>query len=144
MVSLKEAVMNTAVETFETMQAEHKDWLASHAEWHRDIERWQAEHKAAADRLTAMQSMIREHGDALEEHARVLRQSEAAISLHEREIAKYQAGKEAAAQDVMANRHRDNEGVFSQQQDAHERIKKHHEEVMAQLRLLEIYAEAAM
>jgi hypothetical protein len=136
--------MSTTVETFETMQAEHKDWLASHAEWHRDIERWQAEHKAAADRLTAMQSRIREHGEALEEHARALRQIEAAISLHEREISKYQVGKGTQAPDVMANRHRENEGVFSRQQDAHERIKKHHEEVMARLRNLELSAETAM
>jgi hypothetical protein len=139
-----EAVMSTAVVTFEKMQAEHRAWLASHAEWQRDIERWQAEHNSAVDRLTEMQRLIREHGEALEEHARALRQIEAAISVHEREIAKHQAGNGTPAQDVMANRHRENEGVFSRQQDAHERIKKHHEEVMAQLRLFEIYAEAPM
>jgi hypothetical protein len=136
--------MSAEIVTFETMQAEHKTWLAAHADWRRDIERWQAEHKSAATRLTAMQSLIREHGKALEEYARALRDVEDAITAHDREIAEHRAGKGSQAQDVIANRHRDKEGVFGRQQDAHGRIKKHHEEVMAQLRNLESSAEAAM
>jgi hypothetical protein len=136
--------MSAEIVTFETMQAEHKTWLAAQADWRRDIERWEAEHKSAATRLTAMQSLICEHGKALEEHARELRRVDDAIAVHDRAIAEHRAGKGYQAQDIIANRHRDKERVFSRQQDAHGRIKKHHEEVMAQLRHLESSAEAAM
>jgi hypothetical protein len=136
--------MSTEIATFKTMQAEHRDWLAAHARWRSDIEHWQAEHKTAVERLTTMQGVIAEHGNALEAHAQTMRTFEAAIAAHNRDMAAYEAGKGAPAQDVLANRHQDNAGRFNRQLDAHERIKKHHQDVMAQLRSLELSAEAAM
>jgi len=136
--------MAEKIATIETMLADHQTWLAAHARWRRDIDRWQAEHQEAVTRLTELQNMVRGHGECLEDHARAFRQAEEATSAHEREIAEFIAGTSDQPQDVAANRHQEQEGVFSRQQDAHERIKKHHEAVMAQLTALESAAGAAM
>jgi hypothetical protein len=87
---------------------------------------------------------FREHGECLEEHAKAFRKIEEAIASHEREITKQFSGSNERPHDVVANRHQEQEGVFSRQQDAHERIKKHHEGVMAQLNALEASAAAAV
>lgn len=136
--------MNKQIITNETMQADHCEWLAAHAQWRQDIERWQKEHESAVARLAEMQKVVREHGECLEEHSRSFLRLADAIASHEREIAGQNAGRSGKPQDVVANRHQEKEGVFSQQQDAHERIKKHHEAVMAQLRALEASTAAAM
>jgi hypothetical protein len=136
--------MKTQIATTETMQADHRAWLAAHAQWRREIERWQAEHKAAVAKLAALQTAIREHGEALEAHARSIREAEESFAGHEREIAAFRAGTSKVPQDVMANRHQEQAGVFSRQEVAHERIKHHHEAVMDQLRALESSAAAAM
>jgi hypothetical protein len=126
------------------MQADHRTWFTAHAQWRKDIERWQAEHKAAVARLAQMQKVVAEHGDALEEHARACRQVEEAIGAHDREISQQQKGTNERPHDVVANQHQHQEGVFSVHQNAHERIRKHHEAVMAQLQALENAAAAAM
>jgi hypothetical protein len=135
-----EAEMSTEGVTFETMHAEHTSWLAAHANWRRDIERWRAEQNAAAARLNTMQRLIEEDGEDIEEHAWALRQVEDAIAGHDREIARYLTGTSEPPQDLTTNRHYDEESTFSKQQDAHEQIKKHHEELMVQLQRLETEA----
>jgi len=136
--------MTEKVATIDTMRADHQAWLAAHAQWRQDIERWQAEHEDAVSRLTELQKLVREHGECLEEHGRAFRQAEEATTAHEREITEFMAGAGDKPQDVAANRHQEQEGVFIRQQDAHERIKKHHAAVMAQLQALESAAGAAM
>ncbi len=123
--------------TMETMQADHQRWLRAHEEWRHEIARWRSEHAAAAERLAQMQSLLRDDDDVLEEHARTFRQAECAIAAHEREIAAFLAGTGATPQDVLANRHQEQEGEFSRQKCAHDRIKSRHKIVMEQLQTLE-------
>jgi hypothetical protein len=136
--------MNKPIVTLDTMRSDHRNWLAAHAQWRLDIERWQAEHTSAVTRLAEMQKVVADHGESLAEHARAFRKIEEAIADHEREIANQQRGAGGQPYDVMANRHQEEEGVFSRQKDAHERIRKHHEAVMAQLEALECAAGSAM
>jgi predicted nucleic acid-binding Zn-ribbon protein len=136
--------MNERIITTGSMQADHQTWRAARAQWLQDIDRWQAEHKSAVARLAEMQKTVHEHGESLEEHAKALRKIEEAIAAHEREITKQFSGSNEQPHDVFANRHQDQEGVFSRQQDAHNRIKQHHEGVMAQLNALEASAVAPM
>jgi chromosome segregation ATPase len=129
--------------TIETMQADHRTWLAAYAQWRQEIERWQAEHGAAVARLAKLQQIVREHGECLEEHARAFQTVEDAIADHERELSKHQA-KSGQQPDDVVMQHQEQEDVFSRQRDAHERIQKHHQAVMAQLQALESSASAAM
>lgn len=136
--------MDNRIITTETMKADHQTWLAAHARWRQDIDRWQAEHKSAVARLAEMQKTVQKHAECLEEHAKAFRKFEEAIMMHNREISKQLSGSNEQPHDVVANRHQEQEGVFSRQQDAHERIKNHHERVMAQLNALEASAAAAV
>jgi hypothetical protein len=136
--------MTKHIITNETMQADHRAWLEAHGQWREDIERWQAEHETAVVRLTKLLQIVREHGECLEEHARALDKIDEAIRAHDREIADQEAGTSKVPPDAVATQHQEQEGVFERQKDAHERIKKHHEGVMAQLQALEASAEAAM
>jgi hypothetical protein len=136
--------MNEQIVTIETMQADHRTWLAAHAQWRKDIERWQAEHRSAVSRLVELQNFVGEHGQALDAHAQAFQQAENAIAAHEREIVKQRKGANEKPQDIVANRHQQQEGAYDRQQDAHERIRKHHDAVMAQLQSLESAAAAAM
>jgi hypothetical protein len=126
------------------MRADHQTWLAAHAEWRHDIERWKGEHEAAAARLAEMQNVVRLHGEALEEHARRSGRPKTPSSPMSARSPSRRPGASKSPQDVVANRHRDQEGAFSRQQDAHARIQKHHEAVMAQLQAFENAAAAAM
>jgi len=136
--------MNEQTVTHETMQADHRLWHEAHTRWRRDVECWQAEHDSAVTRLAELQKVVQEHGEALAEHGRAFRQAEAAVASHEREIADFVSGNSTQPQDVIANRHREQEGAFRQQQVAHERIQAHHAAVMKRLRALEATAAAAM
>lgn len=136
--------MNERIITTGSMQKDHQTWLATHAQWRQDIDRWRAEHMLAAARLAEMQKTIREHGKCLEEHAKAFGKIEEAIAAHEREITKQFSGSNEQPPDVVANRHQEQAGVFGRQQDAHNRIKKHHGGVMAQLSALEASAVAPM
>ncbi len=130
--------------TTQSMQADHQAWLAAHSEWQKDIDRWQAEHASAMKRLAEIQKAIQEHGECLADHSNAFRKLEESIGAHEREIAKQLSGSNTQAQDVVANHHQEQKGKFNQQKDAHERIKLHHEGVMAQLSALEASAAAPM
>jgi hypothetical protein len=136
--------MNNQIITIESMEADHQTWLAAHAHWKQDLEHWKAEHESAVARLAEIQRLVREHGKAIEDHDQALRKAEEAVAAHELEIAEHRAGRGKKPQDVLANRHREQEGVFNRQLDAHERVKKHHEAVMTQIQALESSAIAAM
>ena len=136
--------MNAHEITIETMKADHKAWLAAHAEWRRDIARWKKEHELAVARLAELQKIVSDHGEALDGHARTFLQAEAAAATHEREITEFLGGTSEHRQDDAANRHLEQEGVFNQQKSAHERINEHHEAVMKKLEALEAATTAAM
>lgn len=136
--------MNAEVMTSTTMHADHRHWLAAHAQWQQEIARWQAEHETAVERLAKLQDVVRLHGECLEQHARAFRESEQAIAAHERELQEYQAGANKQPHDVMATRHQAEAEAFRRQQDAQQRIRTHHEAVMAQLFALELTASTAM
>jgi hypothetical protein len=127
--------MSTAVR-LETMQADHRHWREAHTRWRRDIERWQAEHAEVLSRLARLRSVVNEHCDALRDHARSLQESDEAFARHDREIADYLAGGQTP-EDVISDKHQVQERLFSQQENLHERFRKHHERVMVRLQALE-------
>ncbi|MFO0911414.1 MAG: hypothetical protein U0795_00535 [Pirellulales bacterium] len=136
--------MTELIVTSESMQADHQTWLAAHAQWQQDIALWQAEHKSAVARLAEVRRAVQEHAKGLEEHAKAFRELERAVAAHEAEIAKQFSGSSEEPYDVVANRHQQQASAFGRQQEAHIRIKKHHEGVMAQLTALEASAAAPM
>lgn len=130
--------------TRESMQADHSQWRAAHAEWRREIERWQAEHDQALVRLAQMQRAVQQHGEALSDHAYALQQAEKAVLRHDRALARQLSEGTEREQDYLMEKHREEEFSFVQHENAHERIRKHHQRVLSQLEALEKAATAAM
>src|SRR5690606_33859597 len=104
--------MNRQIITLESMQAEHRNWLAAHAQWRKDIKNWQAEHASIAARLASLQQFVREHGEALEAHARAFQEIENAVVVHEREITEQLRGTNETPADLLANRHQEKASAF--------------------------------
>lgn len=136
--------MSEPIMTLESMQADHLRWGESYAKWHQDISCWQTEHESAAARLAQLQQAMRDHGDALTTHLVAVNHAQQGCAKHERQIAEFKAGTSTVPQDVASIHHREQAENFAKQQEAHERIRKHHEAVMAQLQALEASAAAAM
>ena len=65
------------------MKADHERWLTGLAQWRNDIQRWQAEHRAAIARLAEVQHAIDEHGRCLDDHAIEFGRIEEAVASHE-------------------------------------------------------------
>lgn len=122
------------------MHADHERWRASLTLWRRDIGRWEAEHRAALACLERMREAIEEHGRGLQDHRRAFEAVEAAACDHEQCL----AGRPGADADLLVGRHHAQQEAFVRHQDAHERIGRHHREVMARMRDLEECAGAAM
>jgi hypothetical protein len=141
---MKEPQVSKNEISFATMQADHRDWNEARVQWRCKMQKWQQEHDAAVARLAELQKVIRAHGEALSEYSETLTEAEKTAAEHDRQMAKYESGKSQEPQDVLANRHQEQAGLFAREQEAHERIRKHHEEVMAQLRRLEAAATASM
>lgn len=136
--------MNKSIVSIESMHADHQHWLSEYTRWRAENARWQAEHEAAIARLLELQNVVRQHADCLNEHTKSFELIENAIAAHERELSKQRVGTNQEPPDVMATRHQGETARFQRQQDAHERIKRHHEAVMAQLNALETSTVAAM
>jgi hypothetical protein len=136
--------MNKNIVSIETMHADHEHWLSEYARWRAENERWQAEHEAAITCLVELQNIVRRHEECLEEHTHSFAVIENAVAAHERELSRQRIGTNDEPPDVLATRHQEEAARFQRQQDAHERIKNHHQAVMAQLQALETSTIAAM
>ena len=114
------------------MERDHRIWQSDHASWIKDISRWQAEHQAAVVRLEELQSFIIEHGGALRAHAQSVIERERALPDLQSQLSQH-ADTAGHSSDMIAA-HRQLAAEHQRQHEAHERIKRHHEAVLARLR----------
>ena len=134
----------TAAATAAIMKADHERWLTGLAQWRNDIQRWQAEHRAAIARLAEVQHAIDEHGRCLDDHAIEFGRIEEAVASHEC-LMDGEAGEPLMPPDEETiRRHREQEAGFCRHENAHGRIAHHHDAVMECMRALEAAASAAM
>jgi hypothetical protein len=137
--------MNQEVVTFASMQDDHRQWNYECLKWRADIERWQGEHEAALSDLAKLEEFVRQHGAALQCHAEALEQRQRSLHDHDRAISEYaRQARGERTQEKFAEAHREHVRRHDAQQDAHERIKKHHDTAMARLETLKTAIEAGM
>jgi len=125
-----------ATVTHESMHRDHQKWLSDNGMWRCDISAWQQEFKSAAADLKAIESALKQHEQALQTHAAAIRLRERELDAHEHALAEYQRGETGAALMSVVKTHQPEAAKHAQQNDAHERIKRHHHEVLAQVSLL--------
>jgi phosphohistidine phosphatase SixA len=116
-----------------------------HSTWRTDVERWKREHQSALSELTTLQEMIRQHGEALEAHAKMIEDHQRSLRDHGRAMSEYEHhGTAERLQEALAGKHRELAHEHLTNRDAHQRIGKHHQTVMARLAAVQAALEAAM
>jgi hypothetical protein len=122
--------------THATMHQDHKRWLSDNDMWRCDISAWQEEFKNAAAQLKEIEPAVKEHERALQTHAAAIRLRGQELSAHEHALAEYELGEIGTELIPLAKAHEKEAAKHAQQQDAHERIKRNHHNVIAQVSLL--------
>jgi hypothetical protein len=115
------------------MHQDHKKWLADNDMWRCDISVWQEQLRKAAAQLNQIESAVKEHERALQTHAAAIRLREQELAAHEHALAKYERGETGAELISLVKAHEKEAARHAQQNDAHERIKRHHHDVIAQV-----------
>ena len=125
--------------------ADHRHWQSDVACWQDDIQNWRTEHANALVQLQETLQRIKEHGECLENHAKSLMALEEGLEHHEKSLAaSLKDDAETVAGDPLNTQHTKQAELHQHQQDAHERIKKHHHTAMAQVAILKAALEAAV
>jgi hypothetical protein len=122
-----------ATVTHATMHHDHKQWIDDNDMWRCDISAWQDEFKKAAAGLKEIESALKEHERALQVHAAAIRLREQELAAHEHALAGFERGETGAELISLAQTHDKEAAKHAQQRGAHERIKLHHHEVIAQV-----------
>jgi hypothetical protein len=125
-----------ATVTHTTMHSDHKQWLNENDMSRCDIAAWQKEFKKAAADLKAIESALQEHEESLQVHAAAIRLREQELAAHEHALVEYERGETGVELISLAQAHDKETAKHTQQHDAHERIKRHHHTVMAQVSML--------
>jgi hypothetical protein len=118
------------------MHQDHKKWVSDNDMWRCDISAWQEEYKKAAADLKEIESALKEYEKALQTHAAAIRLRQQELGAHEHALAEYERGETGGELVGLAKTHEKEAARHAQQHDAHERIKQHHHNVIAQLALL--------
>lgn len=118
------------------MHIDHRHWLSEHAMWREDIELWRKEIRQACKDLKGVSAVLDEHDKALQAHTEAIAGHEQSLTDHESALADYERGGQGDKLVVMAKDHKKSASRYEQQRDAHERIKKHHHTIIAQLSML--------
>jgi hypothetical protein len=118
------------------MHHEHRQWLSENDLWRCDIGSWQEELRRAVVGLKEIEAALKEHETALQTHAAAIRLREQELATHEHALAEYERGEAGAELLGLARTHKAEAAKHAQQRDAHERIKRHHHEVIAKMSLL--------
>ncbi|MBI2481227.1 MAG: hypothetical protein HYV60_22085 [Planctomycetia bacterium] len=130
--------MTEQFSTPSAMYADHRYWKQEHSAWRGDIALWQEEYDALRAALKELEQAVQRHGEALQEHATAITEHEAALDLHERVIAEYEAGCERPGRDdTDIDRHQQQAFAHFDQRQTHERMKREHHRLVAQLEMID-------
>lgn len=118
-----------------TMHTEHRYWKQEHGTWRGDIALWQQEYDAMHAAIEALQQAVERHGEALRKHVVTINDHEAALDLQERVIAERETGH---ARPGLNEADVDQHALgHLEQRQVHERMKREHHRLVAQLEMLD-------
>jgi len=121
------------MDKLEEPQSNCSHWHREHESWESDVSRWQADHQHALVELEHIAQLVVSHGQALRRHATDL-------EAHKQGLTAIQRSGQAAA--VSASTVDGLSGGHRKYRDIHQRIRRHHEIVVASLQALADAARA--
>jgi hypothetical protein len=124
-----------ATQTHEEIHADHRLWENEIRMWREDTSAWQQEQNAL---LAELERALGGHGRLMEKHAEQIGVHEGDIGRHEHFIAECEktAREAGTVEESLSESHIQEEARHMGQRSTHERIKKHHHQVMARMRLV--------
>ena len=135
--------MSTSIQ--EKLHRQHRQWLSDHAAWRADIEAWRGELRAALTELAEVEEVLRGslealeiHGDAVWEGAQRIRAHE--LTLHQ----EVTTGARRKTDKQRAAAHHRQAAQYKRLADAHARIRRNHQTLIAGVMELLKRARAAM
>ena len=120
-----------------TIHADHRYWKQEHSTWRSDIVLWQQEYDAMRTAIEALGRTVERHGAALRKHAVAINDHEAALDLQERVIAEHEIGLERPGPDDGGTDQQQQIMAHLEQRQVHERMKREHHRLVAQLEMLD-------
>lgn len=119
------------------MHEQHRRWRNDQDAWRIDIEEWKKELREASRTLADIGGMLRESFDAIEAHADAVWQEEQRTHGHELSLCQESmAGERKKTDRQWAAVHRRQSTQHERLADAHARMRKHNQRVVAAVRRL--------
>ncbi len=116
------------------MHRDHREWESENALWRDQLREWQRENEQAVAELNRAQQVFRNHERTLETHAAGIRLFGQACAEHEHDLA---AKAQAETPQACGMCGHEQEAIdHRREREIHERIKRRHHTLMAQLAML--------
>lgn len=128
----------------EQLHGDHQRWRGDHEGWWGDIDEWKKQIRSALRDLRDVEDMLRDSLDALDGHADAIWTSEQYMRAHEVGLYEEVRAGESATDPRWKHTHHEEAARHERLRDAHERIKKHHHAVSAEVVRLVREARKAM
>ncbi len=131
--------MTTNTIDLNEISGDHNRWETDHANWLRDVHRWQKTHGLALNELKHLEAIIAEYADVVRHHAETIVAHEKTLVHHAGVMREKPSDDDLV--DFMAACHRRAAATHAQTNDVHVRLKERLADVMHQLRVLSRTAE---
>jgi len=129
--------------TYSGMHAEHRQWQSDHSMWNDDAENWREQYQSVLAQLSQLETLVRQHGQRLEEHVEATQRLQHSLEQHEKSMAGYlREGQDAEGQEAMCKNHRQKAERHAEQRQLHEQFKKSHHTLMAHCLLIKAAIDA--
>lgn len=132
---LKDQAQGNTTDQHINEHADHTKWDSEHELWLSEIDLWKQEHATALSQLSSIEKMIKQHSDALDEHAQVIKAHQASSHEHEVDIAKAEKDPTSEQYEDAVKRdsviHAQERQEHLQHAELHRTMKRHHMRMMA-------------
>jgi len=131
---------------YSTIHEEHYEAQCEHEMWLEDIEHWEGDHQQTEVMLEEVRAALRDHGVALRDHAETIKAHDVRAQLHEEELVDFERGGNPPDPDHAepGGLHREFQHRHEGTRQAHQRIKEHHDMIMAAVHRLYKDLKSAM
>jgi hypothetical protein len=119
--------------THAELHADHRTWKSEIALWRDELALWREECVKALAAVDQITTALREQDKALQAHGQSIDAQKEYLSGHEQALAEYEGGVTDESLIAQAKEHQHEEELQNQRREAHERIKRQHHALMAEL-----------
>jgi hypothetical protein len=129
-----ESEQSMTTQLLEKLHRDHRKWHSENSLWRDELRNWQYELYRATEGIAQLKSDLDAHGNALANHAAVIRLYDDELRKHELALARQTEDSRNEGPAVMSDEHALDEQHHHDRLVNHQRVKEHHHNVMKHLR----------